>query len=125
MLWCRNDTPNVRNTEETHSPILEEGYMPRKKWPKALAALTPEAIENNPALSEEALKRLTWEQLDELVLAKEILDERLRYAMLPREGHISTIMSLSADDLETYVRDKKPEWEFAKTTLQQMRGTDK
>ena len=125
ILWSRIDTSDFRNTEEVHSRILEEGNMPGKKWPKALAAFTPEAIENNAALSEEALKRLTWEQLSELVLAKDILDERLRYAMLPREGHISTIMSLSADDLETYVRDKKPEWEFAKTTLQQMRGTDK
>jgi hypothetical protein len=84
MLWSRNDISNVRNSEEVHSRILEKGNMPSKKWPKALAAFTPDAIENDPALSEEALKRLTWEHLSELVLAKDILDERLRLPTISR-----------------------------------------
>ena len=125
MFWSRNDTSDARTAEGVQSRPPEEWTMLNKKLPRGLAALTPEAVDANSVLLQEAFKQMTWVELTECDMALEMVKERLRHEMDPREGHICKILSLSADDLETYVRDRKPEWEFAKTELKKMREAGK
>ena len=117
VLASRNPWPEIgRAEQEPKQKVPKEGGVPMP---------TTKSLDGMTDLTEDALTTLyasmSWSELCDRSLQLDSEREILLRVMDDRGQQIQHIDSLSIGELERYVRNKQPDWQYAKGLLEEKR----